>query len=290
MVAVWQGYVANATKELQGFGLTKKDLNVLNQVLKPKGAQPDYYTFATSTNKKTPPWMTHNPTWVPDAPYPVTIPYELYQWTALLPEDWLHTPNASHVLMEFVKAGSGSFQYILGGEIARSSDGMSAVSEAYRQASFMVSLDGKTIPLFRASMEQYKGKNSYEDSNFPGGTEYNHIGADEMGPLKSDWTKVCPDEWTMGQRNAKCVSLQESVWGTQTLEKLENIKKQLDPHYRMQCFDCVGFKMQWSDEEHLQKKLKTSGRWCVNSTNGGGCSKWVDKDPADVVQKPGHGT
>ena len=39
-----------------------------------------------------------------------------------------------------------------------------------------------------------------------------------------------------------CVSVQEHVWGTDGLAKLEAIKAKLDPQGIFQCQKCVGFK------------------------------------------------
>ena len=39
-----------------------------------------------------------------------------------------------------------------------------------------------------------------------------------------------------------CVSVQEHVWGTDGLAKLEAIKDKLDPQGIFQCPKCVGFK------------------------------------------------
>ena len=68
------------------------------------------------------------------------------------------------------------------------------------------------------------------------------IGADAFGPLKSDHTKYCPGYLTHAEREEQCVSLQEFVWGTDTLQRLEKIKKAVDPKDLFQCQKCVGFK------------------------------------------------
>jgi len=75
-----------------------------------------------------------------------------------------------------------------------------------------------------------------------GGAEYNHIGSDSFGPLKDDHSAYCPDDLTHAQREEQCVSLQEHVWGTDGLAKLEAIKVKLDPQGIFQCQKCVGFK------------------------------------------------
>ena len=75
-----------------------------------------------------------------------------------------------------------------------------------------------------------------------GGAEYNHIGSDAFGPLKDDLSAYCPPHLTHAKREKKCVSVQEHVWGTDGLAKLEAIKEKIDPQGLFQCQKCVGFK------------------------------------------------
>ena len=49
-------------------------------------------------------------------------------------------------------------------------------------------------------------------------------------------------ELTHAEREKKCVSVQEHVWGTDGLAKLEAIKAKVDPQGLFQCQKCVGFK------------------------------------------------
>ena len=64
----------------------------------------------------------------------------------------------------------------------------------------------------------------------------------EFGPLKSDHSKLCPVTLTNAEKEEQCVSLQESVWGTDGLARLEAIKAKIDPQGLFQCQKCVGFK------------------------------------------------
>ena len=75
-----------------------------------------------------------------------------------------------------------------------------------------------------------------------GGTEYNHITRNEFGPLKSNHSALCPVTLTNAEKEEQCVSLQESVWGTDGLARLEAIKAKVDPQGLFQCQKCVGFK------------------------------------------------
>ena len=51
----------------------------------------------------------------------------------------------------------------------------------------------------------------------------------DYGPLKSDWTKPCPFDWSKEEKLDKCISFQEAVWGTELLARLETIQSGLDP-------------------------------------------------------------
>ena len=75
-----------------------------------------------------------------------------------------------------------------------------------------------------------------------GGTEYNHITRNEFGPLKSNHSALCPVMLTHAEKEEQCLSLQEGVWGTDGLAKLEAIKAKIDPQGLFQCQKCVGFK------------------------------------------------
>ena len=43
-----------------------------------------------------------------------------------------------------------------------------------------------------------------DPENFPAFLGSNHYGPDAYGPLKSDWTKACPVEWSRAKRDAEC--------------------------------------------------------------------------------------
>merc|ERR1719445_1213534 len=78
-----------------------------------------------------------------------------------------------------------------------------------------------------------------DESNFPGFLGANHAGINTRGPLKSDWTKRCPVEWSQEERDEKCIPLQEAIWGTKLLKKLEGIKEAIGPDYMFDCNGCV---------------------------------------------------
>ena len=79
-----------------------------------------------------------------------------------------------------------------------------------------------------------------DPEDFPGFVGPNHAHTAVRGPLKSDWTKACPYDWTKEEQDEKCFSLQESVYGTKLLRELEAIKKNVDPTGMFTCQYCVG--------------------------------------------------
>eukprot|EP00984_Skeletonema_dohrnii_P030527 scaffold22078_cov84-Skeletonema_dohrnii-CCMP3373.AAC.2 len=96
--------------------------------------------------------------------------------------------------------------YAFGGATVSGSDQANSLSQAHRDAAFMVAL------LFTAD----------EEANFWGNL---------FPQMYEDWTKPCPREWTFEERGEKCISLQEAIYGTERLARLEAIKKAVDPQF-----------------------------------------------------------
>ena len=100
--------------------------------------------------------------------------------------------------------------------------------------------DGKTGPYWFPKVAAFYPE--APEGKILGGAEYNHVKADSFGPLKSDHSAFCPNDLTHAESEEQCVSLQEHVWGTDGLAKLEAIKAKVDPQGLFQCQKCVGFK------------------------------------------------
>ena len=115
---------------------------------------------------------------------------------------------------------------------------MTSLSDIYRIAGAQHNFDFQ-MPWFPKVSAFYP---KAPEGKLLGGTEYNHIGSDSFGPLKDDHSAFCPPGLTHAEREEKCVSVQEHVWGTDGLAKLEAIKAKLDPQGLFQCQKCVGFK------------------------------------------------
>ena len=152
-----------------------------------------------------------------------------------------------------------------GGFTAKTSDQMNALSSAHRDAGFWFALrevispnyyDLVIAPVFPLTpvnndtffehggvFQTMYGLNveaGETGDNFPAFLGLNHLGPNIRGPLKHDWTKACPVNWTRKERDEKCIPALECVFGTQLLRKLERIKKRVDKHGMFTCRDCVG--------------------------------------------------
>ena len=84
-----------------------------------------------------------------------------------------------------------------------------------------------------------KAFDTSDPDNFPGFLGSNHAGAHARGPLKDNWTKACPLDWTQKERDEKCIPLQEIIYGIKRLNRLEAIKEAIDPNYMFDCTGCI---------------------------------------------------
>mmetsp|Transcript_3738 Transcript_3738/g.6937 ORF Transcript_3738/g.6937 Transcript_3738/m.6937 type:complete len:760 (-) Transcript_3738:142-2421(-) len=148
--------------------------------------------------------------------------------------------------------GRLSLYFAFGG--ASTSDQANSLSDAHRKAGFMFmalfNMDlnklGIDVPETAPDIGSFYSEllpdmYDYTDKNsFHGYYGSNHASTANLGPLKSDWTKPCPFDWVQKEREDKCMSLQEAIFGTERLARLEMIKKVIDPNYMFDCNRCVG--------------------------------------------------
>ena len=160
------------------------------------------------------------------------------QWSAIVPIQWLVQKNddVHYFLMNVAHSC-----HLMGGDSNVAHDQTTSVNPFQRVSGLQCGIPpGIYEEFYRAQFIKYF---KTTDGSFPGGTEYNHISPVSVGPLKTNWTVPCPiDSYTKAQQAQKCVSLQESVWGTKILSRLTATKKKVDPDSSFNCHFCVGEK------------------------------------------------
>jgi hypothetical protein len=133
-------------------------------------------------------------------------PFHFDEANVLVPKKWI-LEN-----IEGATAYSASYRAFGGHNAKSSSDQFNYLSMAHRDTGYMInfSLDENyddtffidTLPSFYDTTDRI---------NFPGYLGANHADINTRGPLKSDWTKACPLEWTQEDRDEKCISFQEAI-------------------------------------------------------------------------------
>jgi hypothetical protein len=169
----------------------------------------------------------------------------------IIPKDWIiEDPDRA---VELFHPIDGFNYFAFGGRAAgATSDQANSISRAHREGGIWVAFEfkegvnyrnGLSYPLYDDAFFSDVFPQLYDTSdpeNFPGYIGSNHIGPLVMGPLKDDWTKACPLEWTEAERDEKCISQQEAIYGTKDLARLEAIKEAVDPDYMFDCYKCIG--------------------------------------------------
>mmetsp|Transcript_37861 Transcript_37861/g.55342 ORF Transcript_37861/g.55342 Transcript_37861/m.55342 type:complete len:483 (+) Transcript_37861:8-1456(+) len=175
---------------------------------------------------------------VPDAPTPSPDGGSLFS-RVLVPQSWLDESEEN--IKTVLEHATGSLLYnAFGGAAASGSDQANSLSQAHRNAAFMASF-------FNDDFDDFFWGNLFpqmfdisDKTKFPPVFGSNHAGPFAAGPLKEDWTKSCPREWTFEERREKCISIQEAIYGTERLARLEAIKKAVDPQFIFNCTNCIG--------------------------------------------------
>ncbi|EJK52138.1 hypothetical protein THAOC_28624 [Thalassiosira oceanica] len=166
---------------------------------------------------------------------------------ALIPASWMlkNLDNGGFADL-LTTLNVGTYHSFGGVSSVIADDQMNAVSDAHRGAgtmAFSLTADddffANIFPLLYDTSDK---------SNFPGFLGSNHANPLAQGPLKDDWTRACPQEWTAQQRQEKCISVQEAIYGTELLAKLEAIKEAVDPAGMFTCQYCIGDNKQSSTE------------------------------------------
>lgn len=174
-----------------------------------------------------------------------------------------------------------------GGKASIASDQMDSLSSAHRSAGYMAGAffeDVYNDVFFSTFFPQMY--DTTDESNFPAFLGGNHAGINTRGPLKSDWTKACPVSWAKEERDEKCISLQECIWGTNLLKKLETIKETLDPDYIFDCNGCVGNNRDKSGNFNATSAPVTGAPMASGLISGSPTMSSAPATPAPITDTP----
>ena len=173
---------------------------------------------------------------IPDFPTPNFIPDKGFGgWcSAVIPNSWLADSANDDVIFEIFSKKGG--EHVTGGYLEYAHDQMSAIPPFQRRSG----LSSTGLADLDEELQNRLLKDFLKDENeFPGITEVNHVCIGSYGPLKSDHSKICPREYSEEQKKEECISLQESIWGTEILSRLEDIKTKVDPDVLFDCNICI---------------------------------------------------
>ena len=190
-------------------------------------------------------FIQHRPSILPESP-----PYRGGWSSAIIPAEWLASDDRE-TFIETPLVNQAFTSHVTGGKVSFASDQMNAVPVTERKsglassplADLPVDLQEKLLSTFLTMSEEGK--------DFLGYNEYNHIASGSYGPLKSNMTRLCPEEYTAEEKDEQCYSMQESVWGVELTAKLENIKYAVDPDHLFKCYGCISPKSSSSSNNNV---------------------------------------
>jgi len=181
---------------------------------------------------------------VPDYPPPSFVADKGYGgWcSAVIPAWWLanaeNDEQRSKDIYEILSTGSG--EHVTGGFVGKAHDQTTAVPPYQRESGLSSpSLQRIDTELHSRLLKSFLNKTLDGVKAFPGITEVNHVCIDSFGPMKTDVSKPCPEEFTLEEKEAQCIGVQESIWGTDYLARLEDVKLKVDPSNLFDCNYCI---------------------------------------------------
>lgn len=226
----WQQYITDNAATLRFLGVPEERIQNLASWAIPGEETPAYAIPSVEAMNGIPIGR------IPSEPKPEVTVSDSLDTFWHIPRDLL-VNNREVILPLLIEASRIGFVYVLGGNVAIGDDGLSAIPESRRQSGFLMHVpDG-------APFESRVLKAIYEETgtNFPGILCHNHMGLGATGPLKSDWTKACPKSLSAEEKAEQCISIQEAVWGTELLGRLESIKQSVDSKSLLVCPGGVGY-------------------------------------------------
>lgn len=178
---------------------------------------------------------------VADFPWPQYVPiFGQKGWVSgLVPERWFREAGKEDIYAIFsnIAVWGG---HTTGMNVGVADDGWSAVTTEQRTSGLSAVDLSWVEPEAAERLLQFMTRDAETGGDFPAITEPNHVYAHEFGPLKSNLTALCPEDFSVAEKEEKCVNIKEAIWGTKRLARLENIKASLDPENLFRCSLCIG--------------------------------------------------
>merc|ERR1740139_429774 len=155
----------------------------------------------------------------------------------LLPRSWILENKDILVNYTLGETGPSTFYFAFGGDAEFAHDQTTSLSAAHRNAGAMVFfMPG--VGIWESLLSEIY---NFTSGSIPPYIGSNHLGHTVYGPLKDDPSTPCPIfDLTNPDAENKCISAQEAVYGTESLKRLESIKKTVDPNSMFDCFRCIG--------------------------------------------------
>ena len=139
---------------------------------------------------------------IPDLPYPGLRVSMDDTANVIVPKKWVLSDMDS--AMTHLGLSSAQYAAFGGWNMESTSDQSNALSQAHRDGAYMFFLPVSFITDDFYSQLFPLMYDTSNKTNFPGFIGSNHAGINTKGPLKDDWTKACPLDWTVEERDEKC--------------------------------------------------------------------------------------
>jgi len=248
-MSAWKKYLESNTEVLSEFGLSATDASPCFGLL-------ELNDYGEIIQIKEGPYIGK----LGDSPAPpIQSMANEKDLNVLIPKSWVEE-NPEVALAAIATLPPGNPYYAFGTGTNSASDQANSLSSAHRGCGLKIFLDPDAFfSIYFASMYDTSDK-----ANFPAFLGSNHAGTNMVGPRKDDWTKACPKELTQKERDENCISLQEAIYGTKTLARLEAIKESVDPNYMFDCNGCIG-----NNRAKNSEQMPTEKETENSSTSGG---------------------
>eukprot|EP00535_Pseudo-nitzschia_heimii_P002331 CAMPEP_0197189808 /NCGR_PEP_ID=MMETSP1423-20130617/20410_1 /TAXON_ID=476441 /ORGANISM="Pseudo-nitzschia heimii, Strain UNC1101" /LENGTH=798 /DNA_ID=CAMNT_0042642025 /DNA_START=1 /DNA_END=2397 /DNA_ORIENTATION=- len=233
--AAWKSYVTSKNQSLFEAGVSYADIQLAHDCID-QGIINGSYVAPGAPGLGKELWEE-----VPTAFYstfnlgPMDGGLDHHSFNVLVPKDWV-LENKETAARMLLSPNTHTYFAFGGATHAAQVPDAVALSPAHRSAAFMMMFRFDYPAGFFS--ELYPAM--YGGEFGPGFIGSNHANPYVRGPLKSDQTQPCPITWSDDERDEKCVSFQESIYGADGLADLVSIKERVDPDYVLDCNYCVG--------------------------------------------------